>query len=201
MSANAGRLEVYALLGASAGAVPLPWVPEIFARSVRGALVHDVATRQGLSLSPEARDVLAAPHANGASRPLFVQALRFIGSRVALRALAAVGPIRLVRPLRGALRTYVLGRLLSRYIDVSRTEGGIRIGLEEATRIRSAIDGAWTRALSVAAEDEPEPLPVEDERDPTTAFVDGLLGMAAGLPSRLLHRLDAAFDDIMAAHP
>jgi hypothetical protein len=31
-----------------------------------------------------------------------------------------------------------------------------------------------------------------------TAFIDGMLGLAAGVPSRLVGRLDAAFDDLLA---
>src|SRR6202008_3528231 len=42
------RLGVYAAIGASAGAVPLPWIPDVLVRRVRGALVHDVAVRPGL---------------------------------------------------------------------------------------------------------------------------------------------------------
>ena len=39
---------------------------------------------------------------------------------------------------------------------------------------------------------------IDDQRDATTAFVDGLLGLVAGAPSRLGDWLDAAFDDWLA---
>ena len=87
-----GRLGVYAAIGASVGTIPIPWLPDAFARRVRGALVHDVAARHGLSLTREARDLLAEPSGPDGPRGLLVQAVRFFGARVALRALTSFGP-------------------------------------------------------------------------------------------------------------
>ena len=143
-----GRLGVYAAIGATVGAVPIPWVPDALARRVRGALVHDIAARHGLSLTQEARDVLAEPAGPDGPRSVLAQAVRFVGARVALRALTSSAPRgRLAAPQRA--RTYVLGHLFDRYLELARTERAVRIDVEEARRVRLAIDGAFVRALTV----------------------------------------------------
>ena len=55
-----GRLGV--LTGASllVGFIPLPFVPDRVIRQLRGAIVHDVSSRHGISLTTEARRALAA---------------------------------------------------------------------------------------------------------------------------------------------
>ena len=196
-----GRVSVYAALGASAGAVPLPWVPDVLIRRVRGALVHDLAAQHGVSLTREARDALAEPSASPRGRSLLGQALRFVGTRLAVRSLTALGPIGLFWPMQSALQTYVLGRLFERYLSIWRTESAVRIDGDEARRVRGAIDGALMRSIGVAVEALPEPANVDDDRDLATAVVDGLLALAAGIPARLTRRLDAAFDDVIGHEP
>jgi hypothetical protein len=191
------RLGVYAALGATLGAVPLPWLPDSLGRRVRGALVHDIAVRHGLSLTRDARDVLAEPLGPDGPRSLLSQAARFLGARFAARTLTRFGPLALVWPARGALLTFTLGHLFDRYLDLSRVERAVRIDVEEARRVRLAIDGALSRALTVSAPSRPEPSTIDDQRDAVTALVDGLLGVAAGVPERLVQRLDAAFDDLL----
>jgi hypothetical protein len=193
-----GRLGVYAAIGASLGSVPIPWLPDAFARRVRGALVHDVAVRRGLSLTHEARDLLAEPSGPDGPRGLIAQALRFFGARVALRALTSFGPFAAVWPLRNALATYLLGHLFDRYLELSRTERAVRIDVEEARRVRLAIDGAIVRALTVVTPPVEEPTIIDDQRDAAVVVVDTLLGLAAGVPARLMVRLEAAFDELLA---
>jgi hypothetical protein len=195
---ESGRLGVYTALGATVAVVPFPWIPEALARRVRGALVHDVAARRGLSLSKEARDLLSEPSEPGVPRGALSQALRFLGMKLAARVLTRLGPVGLVWPVQYALRTYVLGRMLDRYLERWRTERAVRIDVAEARRVRRAIDGALTRALTVPVGPAEEPTPVDDQRDPTTALIDALIGLAAGVPDRLLRRLDAAFDELLA---
>jgi hypothetical protein len=193
-----GRLGVYAAIGASLGSVPIPWLPDAFARRVRGALVHDVAVRRGLSLTHEARDLLAEPSGPDGPRGLIAQALRFFGARVALRALTSFGPFAAVWPLRNALATYLLGHLFDRYLELARTERAVRIDVEEARRVRLAIDGAIVRALTVVTPPVEEPTIIDDQRDAAVVVVDTLLGLAAGVPARLMVRLEAAFDELLA---
>ena len=190
------RLGVYAALGASISLVPLPWLPDSLVRRVRGGLVHDVAVRHGVSLTPEAREVLAEPSGPDGPRGILAQAMRVLGARFVARTLSRFGPAGLYWPVREALRTYVLGHLFDRYLESARTERAVRIDVEEARRVRLAVDGALSRALTVDAGTTQEPTIIDDQRDAVTALVDGLLGVAAGVPSRLVRRLDAAFDDL-----
>lgn len=194
-----GRLGVYAAMGASVGAVPLPWIPSTLAKRVRGALLHDIAVRHGVSLTPEARAMLADLVDPGAPRGWIEQGLRFVGVRLAARALTRLGPIGMVWPVREAVRTFVLGHLFDRYLGTLRTERAVRIDVDEATHLRHAIDGAFARAMTLAPEPVEEPTPVDDQRDAVTAFVDGLFSIAAGMPDRLVRRLDLAFDELVAA--
>jgi hypothetical protein len=193
-----GRLGVYTGLGAAVGAVPLPWVPDVLVRRVRGAVAHDVAVRHGLSLAVEARDILSDPSGLDGPPGVLAQTVRFVGLRFATRAFKRVAPVRMLWPMRNALQTFVLGHLLDRYVELGRTERAVRIDADEARRIRHAIDGALARALTVESPPYIEPTVIDDQRDALTSFVDGLLGLVAGLPGRLVGRLDAAFDDLLA---
>jgi hypothetical protein len=195
---DGGRLGVYAALGASVGTVPLPWIPDVLVRRVRGALVHDVAVRHGLSLSQDARELLADPSGPDESRGALAKTARYLGVRLALRTLARVGPVGALWPIRRAVQTYALGHLFDRYLAGGRPRSAVRIEADEARRVREAIDGAIRHALGVTAAPISEPEAIDDERDPTTALVDGLLLGAAGVPARLVRRLDTAFDDLLA---
>jgi len=194
---DASRLGVYSAMGASVGALPLPWLPQRLLRRVRGALVHDFAVRHGLSLTREARDVLAEPCGRDDPRSVIAQLLGYVGARLALRTLARFGPIGLLWPLRDGVRTYVLGHLFDRYLEMARSERAVRIDGEEARRVRRAIDASLARAMTVDAAPIPEPVAIDDQRDFATAVVDSLLALAAGVPDRMVHRVDAAFDDLI----
>ena len=191
-----GRLGAYTMIGAAVAAMPLPWLPDLLRRRVRGALVHDVAVRHGVSLTAEARAVLSEPSGGEGPRGLGSQALSFLGVRLAVRTLARFGPIAAIWPARDALRTYVLGHLFARYLTVLRSDRAVRIDAAEAQRVRRAIDGALARAITVEMP-PPDRLPaVDDHRDAGTVLIDGLVDLLAGLPDRMLERLDAAFDQL-----
>jgi hypothetical protein len=194
-----GRIGVYAAMGASVGAVPLPWLPASLAKRVRGALLNDIAVRHGVSLTPEARIALADPAGLDAQRGWIEQGVRFVGVRLAARALTRLGPVAMVWPLREAVRTFALGHLFDRYLATLRTERAVRIDVEEAKNVRRAIDGAFARAITLAPEPVEEPTPVDDQRDAMTALLDGLFSLAAGVPDRLVRRLDLAFDELLGA--
>jgi hypothetical protein len=105
----------------------------------------------------------------------------------------------------GALRTYVLGHLFDRYLTRARTRPSPRVEIDEARRVRAAIDEAFTRVVTLAARApvSPEPPPARvagDLRDPTTALVDSVIRFGAGIPSLFSNRLDAAFDEACARH-
>ena len=91
----------------------------------------------------------------------------------------------------------MLGHLFDRYLELSRTERAVRIDVEEARRVRLAIDSALLRALTVVTPPMQEPTLVDDQRETGTIVTDAVLGLAAGIPARLMQRLDVAFDDLL----
>lgn len=186
-----GRLGSYAVMGAAIGLVPLPWLPGALANRVRGALLRDVARRHGLSLSGEARTLLAAPFGPPMMRGLAGQAVAFASARW----LGRLGPLAVLAPARGALSTLVLGHLFCRYVATLRKERAVRIDTEEARKIRRAIDVALLRAFTTPAPPDPvEGLDADDVRDEVTRIIDGALEVVASVPGWLVRRLDAAFD-------
>jgi len=190
-----GRLGAFTLLGAAAGSVPLPWVPGTLTRRVRGALVQDVAARHGLTLSLGARSALAEPTTSERGSKATREALRFL----AVRMLGRLGPIQFLAPVRSALATFVLGHLFTRYL-ARRDPAKGRIEEEEARTLRSLVDRALIHALTAGIEVESTALelPPEELRDDVTRAVDGVLIATAAVPSWLVRRLDAAFDDMLA---
>jgi hypothetical protein len=196
-----GRLGTYTLIGAATGVVPLPWIPDAIVKRLRGALIHDVVSRRGLSLSPDARAALVEPSGTSeGARNYLRQGAMFAATRV----LGRLGPLALVGPIRSALGTFVLGHLVERYLDNARTARSIRIDVDEAKRLRRAIDHALIQAITTAGKDarEDKPFPPEDFRDPTTQFVDGVFITVASAPGWLVRRLEAAFDETLAGtHP
>ncbi len=191
-----GRLGVYAALGGYARSIPLPWVPTVILQRVRGALLSDLAAGYGLSLTDAARALLSDPRGPKPNRALAMQALLMAGDRVAARTLKALGPIGLFLPLRGAVQTYILGRLFDRYLARRATDRGLIVDVEEASQVRMAIDGALVRAVTLAVNLGLGSGP-EDDVDPIAPWVDRTLQRAARVPSRLTRRLDAGFDDLL----
>lgn len=190
-----GRLGTYTMLGAATGVVPLPWVPDAIVRRVRGALVHDLTARHGLSLTPEARAVLVEPAGTEGPRGVIGQGVTFAVGRV----LGRFGPLAAIAPVRSAIGTFVLGHLLQRYLETARTQRSVRIDVEEARRVRRAIDQALLYALTTQPRPSREdpPIPPEDLRDQTTQVVDGVLISIASLPGWVTRRLEAAFDEVL----
>lgn len=190
-----GRLGTYTVLGAVCGIVPLPWIPDATVRRVRGALVHDLTSRHGLSLTHEARTILVEPNGTEGPRGFLKQGATFAISRV----LGRVGPFAFIPPVRSALGTYVLGHLLQRYLETARTVRAVRIDVEEARRVRRAIDQALIYALTTEANGSREdpPFAPEDLRNNGEQIVDGVLISIASMPGWLVRRLDAAFDEVL----
>lgn len=191
-----GRLGTYTLLGGATGIVPLPWIPDAIARRVRGALVHDLTSRHGLSLTPEARTVLVEPAGSEGPRGVVSQGVTFAIKRV----LGRFGPLAAIAPVRSAIGTFVLGHLLQRYLDGGRSVRAVRIDVEEARKVRRAIDQALLYAITTEphASREQTPIPPEDLRDQSTQIVDGMIISMASLPGWFVRRLDAAFDEVLA---
>lgn len=186
-----GRLGSYAVMGAALGSVPIPFVPGVMGSRLRGALVHDIARRHGLSLSKEAREILTTPFAPPILQGTIGRVVGFAAGRV----LGRLGPLGLLSPVGSGALTYVLGRLFFRYVSEIREDRTVRIDAEEARTIRKAMENAIFRAASTQASTEHvEAGEPEDVRDELTKLTDGLLATAASLPSWVTRRLDAAFD-------
>lgn len=189
-----GRLGLLTTFAIAASAIPIPIVPDRLVDRVRGAIVHDTVARHGLSLTTEARAVLAAP--GGLDRTVLVKAAEVLLTAVLKR----LGPLGATVLVARGLETYALGHLLDRYLSRGRTERGARIQAEEARRLRSSIDRALVRALSPALHPAIATLPgpVEDVRDEWTRWTDAALLTVASLPSYVERRLEAAFDQVVA---
>jgi hypothetical protein len=189
-SLGSGRLGTYSMLGAVCASVPLPVLPGSLAIRIRGALVHDVCSRYGLSITPEARRVLAKPGLAEGPEGLVGAALRFATSRV----FARLGPLTLLPPLRSGVLTFAIGHLLARYLE-TRESRSVRIDVDEARRVRMAIERAIALAISTPARVERDiGSSPEELRDQLTQITDGVIAGLASLPGHLVRRLDAAFD-------
>lgn len=195
---GAGRIGTYAALGAVAVALPLPIVPGIIAQRVRGALVYDVTARYGLSVTPDARRVLIARSIAEGPKGFVGSAFRFATGRV----LSRLGPLTFLPPVQSALYTFALGHLLHRYLDRGRESRAARIDILEARHLRHAIDQAILGSLRTEARVEAADFGQPEElRDQVTKLVDGAIAVVAGLPSWLVRRLEAAFDEAIAKQP
>jgi hypothetical protein len=179
------------MLGAAVATIPIPFVPGSLAGRVRGALVQDVCARHGLSLTPDARRVLAGPGLAEGPEGIAGAALRFATKRV----LSRLGPLTILPTVRSGLLTYAIGHLLVRYLE-TRESRAVRIDVDEARKVRTAIDRALTQAIYTPARNDSDSAgPPEELRDQITQAMDGVIAAIAGLPGHLVRRLDAAFDE------
>ncbi len=192
-----GRLAVMTAYAGLVTVIPVPFLPDRVLMRVRGAVVHDVAARHGLSLTSDARAVLAEPDSEG--RTKIVRA----AEGIARQLLRRLRPLGVLTAASRAVELYALGVLLERYVTHVRADSSVRLHLEEARLVRDAIDRAILRALSPAL--QPSPLTLsegaEDLRDEFTRWIDSLLLTSAALPSYLERRLEAAFDEIVEQTP
>src|SRR4051812_12126456 len=83
-----GRLAVLTAYAMAATAIPIPFLPDRVLARIRGAVVQDVVSRHGLSLTSDARDVLASPESE--SRTKLVRAAEGM-ARQLLRRLRPLG--------------------------------------------------------------------------------------------------------------
>jgi uncharacterized protein (DUF697 family) len=190
---------VLSLLGFAAGAVPIPFIPSLALRRVRGALVHDIAGRHGLCFTEEGRKEIAEP-SHSISNGAFFATAAFL----ARRTLRRFGVLGILPPLSAWLEVYALGLLFQRYLERSRSSRTLRIDDAEARRVRRAIDRAIARAMSWNLELGPRLSggePTEDLRNLPTRLFDGVLLATAALPEHLRRRLEAGFDAALDDDP
>lgn len=193
--APTGRLGVLTAASVVAFAIPLPFVPDRIVGRLRGAIAHDAAARHGVSLTPDARKVLAEVDSEHGGRAMARKAAEMFGIALLKRGL---GPLSALANVARGLEVYAFGHLFDRYLANARRSGAVRIHAEEARRIRELIDRAMLHSFSptlslpsVTMQDA-----VEDLRDDLTRWIDSAILTGASLPSYVERRLDAAFDDL-----
>jgi hypothetical protein len=190
-----GRLVT--LTGASllVSLFPLPFVPSRIVRQVRGAIVHDCLSRHGISVSSDARKLLAAPGSEDKARDLLRKAAEYFSRRVLRR----LGPLAPLSTAVTAFEVFALGHLIERYLDRFRPSAGARMQEVEARRLRHAIDRAVLETFYPSTSARPLLLSEgsEDLRDEFTRWIDTLVLTGATLPNYLARRLEAAFDAVM----
>lgn len=190
-----GRLGVITAAAMAALAIPLPIVPDRIVGRLRGALAHDAAARHGVSLTPDARKILAEVDSEHGGRAMARKAAEMFGFAILKRGL---GPLSALTNVARGLEVYAFGHLFERYLVQARQTGAVRIHVEEARKVRETIDRAMLHALSPTL--SPSSITVqgavEDLRDDLTRWIDSAILTGASLPSYIERRLDAAFDDL-----
>jgi hypothetical protein len=194
-NAPTGRLAVLTAASIGALALPLPIVPERLVGRLRGALAHDITARYGLSMTADARKILANPARQAGAQNIARTTLEMIG-----RTLLSRGPLGALASVAGGLEVYAFGHLLERYLVRIRKTQTVRIGIDEAKLIRQIIDRSMLRLLSPYLKPASITMQelVEDLRDEFTRWVDTAILTSASLPSYLERRLEAAFDEVAA---
>lgn len=196
-SIESSRMGAYTVIGALSTIVPLPWVPDHILKRVRSTLIYDIASRHGLSIQEEARDILAEPWNSDIERSLIGYALRFALRRISSR----IGPFGFLSPARAAASTFMVGHLFNRYLELGRTDRALRIDANEAIKVRAAMDRTLRLFVTM---DVSSPFvnisaPPENLRSGTTQVVDGVILSLASLPAWAVTRLEAAFDDALGS--
>ncbi len=190
-----GRLASLSGMALFAGVIPLPFLPDRVLRQLRGTVAHDTSTRHGISLTSDARDMLAAAHTHDRMRVMLRKGLQLLARRVLRR----LGPFTPLTAAVGAVEVFALGHLLDRYFAQFRQRSSVRLQAAEATQLRQAIDRAVLNAFHPAT--EPTTLALseanEDLRDEFTRWLDTLLLTTATLPNYVERRIEAAFDEIV----
>lgn len=192
-----GRLAVLTAYAMAATAIPLPFLPDRLLARLRGAVVQDVISRHGLSLTSDARELLAEPESE--SRTRLVKA----AEGVARTLLKRLRPLGVLNAASRGVEIFALGLLLDRYATQVRSTSAVRMHREEARHLRAAIDKAVLRAVSPALHPTATTLDAgaEDLRDELTRWIDTALLTSATLPSYLERRLETAFDQVVAESP
>lgn len=193
----AGRLTVMMAYAVAATVIPIPFLPDRVLARVRGALIYDIASRHGLSLTSDARSALAEPDSEMRTK------LARTAETVARQILRRVRPLGLLASASRGLELYALGLLMERYVTHTRSTAAVRVHIEEARMVREAIDGALLRAFSPSLRPTTTTMGegAEDLRDELTRWIDALLLTGAAVPSYLQRRLEAAFDEVVAETP
>ncbi len=159
----------------AASAIPLPFVPDRLVRRVRGALVHDVGSRHGLSFTSDARDLLANP--GSSDRHALVNAAENVARALVRRFVAPLG---VLSAAARALEVYAFGLLLERYVRDVRPRGAAGSAFTSRRRApfatRSIAPSSAPSTLGPRrCPDDRESAGIEDLRDELTRWIDAAL--------------------------
>jgi len=192
-----GRLGIITAAAVGMFAIPLPVIPDRLVGRLRGAIAHDIASRSGVSLTADARKILANVEGESGGRALGRKAAEAIGLAILKRGFAPIGAL---TNLARGLEVYAFGHLFDRYLVRARRSGAVRIHVEEARKIREHIDRAVVHAISPTLRAAPIVVgaPIEDLRDEFTRWIDSAILTGASLPSYIERRLEASFDEILS---
>src|SRR5690606_20145313 len=141
---SSGRLAILTGLSLAARTIPLPFVPDRVVARIRGAIAQDVASRYGLSLTSDARRILAVPSHESPLRDVLKGTLGFLSKTIFKK----LSPFAVVLSASAAVETFALGHLFERYLDRHRGTKAVRIHHDEARELRRLIDMSLVRALS-----------------------------------------------------
>ncbi|MBX3272202.1 MAG: hypothetical protein KF729_18200 [Sandaracinaceae bacterium] len=193
-------VSVYAAITGLAGAVPVPMLDAVLSELSRGAAMRRVAKRHGVTLTPDARAILATSgsiHATSTER-----------GRLLKTALASVlAPFRVAARVDDAVGTLLSAICLDHFLRRPDRPAGAALTAAEAHRVRAATE----RAIGEAGFDALKTIPAglfrilrrafdallaaDDEgRSPIERAVDAILDGLADAPDELVDALTLQFD-------
>jgi hypothetical protein len=193
-------VSVYAAATGLAGAIPVPLLDSMLSELSRGAAMRRVARRHGVTLTPDARGVLASPgtvHVTSSDRARLI--------KMAVSSLVA--PFRVAARLEDAVGTLFAAMLLDHFLRRPDRPDGATLTEAEARRVRAATEAA----IGEAGFDAIKTLPVgllrilkrsvdaamaadPEGRSVVERFVDGVLDGLADAPDDLVDTLTLQFD-------
>jgi hypothetical protein len=197
-------VSVYAAAAGLAGAIPVPLLDGVLSELARGAAMRRVAKRHGVSLTPDARAILAGP---GAFGPTSSERGRLLKTALA----TVLAPFRIAARIEDALGTLFAAVLLDHFLRRPDRPRGAALTEAEARRVRAAIE----RSIATAGFDVIKTVPVglwrvvqngvtsmvrvdQESRSPLERLVDAILDSAADAPDELVDTLIHHFEEALA---
>ena len=194
---------LYAACAGLAAATSVPVFSDWLAAVARGAALRRVAQRYGVTLSVEARSVLAAA---GTAHAVRSQAFRVATSFVA----QATKPLRVFARVEESISAALSAILFEHYLRSIRKNTNA-IGANEARRLRGAMDEAIRKTTSGAIRSAPASLRATvmnsyaavrdgdlDGRSSLECFVDTWLDAVADAPHSIVMRARGIFDEAIS---
>jgi hypothetical protein len=148
LDGNRKLILTRSLVAGAAGLVPVPYIDELLAGSVRGSLIRRLAEIRSVDVDANAVDALAHPHGSRILGAATFGAAALAGTRRAFRTVAA--SLLLVRRTDEAVQTFIVGTLFDHYC--AKHHVGAGIDGYKAAEIRRAMDLASKKARNLLVE-------------------------------------------------